>query len=73
MTDRLHALPPFERSLLVSITPKGRALMQPIAPEVEAAYAQMDTELGEQGLAILLDQLDTLIASLDNSAEGSRA
>ena len=52
------------RRVLVSVTPKGRRLIQEVAPQVEAAYAQMDDHLGEHGLGTLIDQLDTLITSL---------
>jgi len=53
------------RRLLVSLTPKGRAIAGRVAPAAEAAYRRLESELGKEFVDRLYCVLDELIASLD--------
>lgn len=53
-----------QRRVVVSITPKGRAVFHSVAPESEEIYAAMEREIGPRKLRDLYKLLDELIESL---------
>jgi homoprotocatechuate degradation regulator HpaR len=53
-----------QRRVVVSITPKGRAVFRTVAPESEEIYAAMEREIGAQKLRDLYKLLDEVIESL---------
>jgi homoprotocatechuate degradation regulator HpaR len=53
------------RRVKVSLTPKSRALATRVAPQVEAAYADIEARIGHQFTADFYRTLDDLIAALD--------
>ena len=53
-----------QRRVVVSITPKGRAVFRTAAPESEEIYAAMEREIGAGRLRDLYKLLDELIDSL---------
>ncbi|HMO46624.1 MAG TPA: homoprotocatechuate degradation operon regulator HpaR [Rubrivivax sp.] len=57
-----------QRRVLVSITPKSRALARRIAPLAEAEYAQIEALLGAPLLAQVYDTLDRLLVRLGEPA-----
>lgn len=54
------------RRSLVSITPKGRRLIAEIAPESEARYDFIESQVGRDKLTQLYDLLDHLVSALDH-------
>lgn len=63
-----------QRRVVVSITPRGRALFRSVAPESEAIYAAMEREIGAKKLRELYRLLDELIERLpERGGEGSRS
>ncbi len=54
-----------QRRLLVSLTPKSRGLAARMAPQVEAAYAELEGLLGAQLLQRLYAVLDELVETLE--------
>lgn len=48
------------RRVLLSITAKGRALIEAVAPDTTRIYAELDAEFGEKRMAALLTLLDEL-------------
>ncbi len=50
-----------QRRTLLSITPRGRALVNELSPRIAAVYSDLNERLGEPGLAALLGELDALI------------
>lgn len=52
------------RRVRVSLTAKSRGLAARMAPGIEAAYAQIEQELGARAFERLLAQLDALMARL---------
>ena len=53
-----------QRRVVVSITPKGRAVFRTAAPESEEIYAAMEREIGPEKLRDLYRLLDEVIESL---------
>ena len=53
-----------QRRLKVSLTPKSRALAARMAPQVEAAYAEIETRIGPEFTQRFYRVLDELIAVL---------
>jgi homoprotocatechuate degradation regulator HpaR len=53
-----------QRRVVVSITPRGRALFRSVAPESEQIYAAMEREIGAGRLRALYRLLDRVIATL---------
>ncbi|MCC6947176.1 MAG: homoprotocatechuate degradation operon regulator HpaR [Bradyrhizobiaceae bacterium] len=53
-----------QRRVVVSITPRGRALFRTVAPESEEIYAAMERDIGAQKLRDLYRLLDELIETL---------
>lgn len=52
-----------QRRLMIAITRQGAALVQRMAPLVEAQYAQLEQALGKDQVAALYETLDRLLAS----------
>ncbi len=53
-----------QRRVVVSITPKGRAVFRSVAPESEEIYAAMEREIGAAKLRELYRLLDEIIETL---------
>lgn len=53
-----------QRRVQVSLTPRSRALAARIAPEVEAAYATMEAQIGSAALQDFYATLDRMIDAL---------
>lgn len=62
-----------QRRLKVSLTPRSRGLVQRMAPEVEAAYAQLEKDLGAGGVDELYALLDSFVGRLDERADSAAA
>ena len=62
-----------QRRVLVSITPKSRALAKKMAPHIEARYAELEDWLGRELMDDTYATLDRLLARLENvkSADAS--
>ena len=58
-----------QRRMLVSLTAKSRALASRMAPQVEAAYAELEGVLGAPLLQRLYAVLDELAATLEPAAD----
>lgn len=58
-----------QRRILVSLTPKCRALATIVQPQVDAIYAELQAELGMEFKFELYAVLDKLIARLDKGNE----
>lgn len=56
-----------QRRLLVSLTPKGRALVARMAPQVDAAYRELEARIGPEFTQRFYRTLDDLIAALDGA------
>lgn len=54
-----------QRRVLVSITPKSRALARRIVPRIEAQYRELEQRIGADLLAQLYRTLDQLLQRLD--------
>jgi homoprotocatechuate degradation regulator HpaR len=59
-----------QRRVLVSLTPRSRALAARMAPQIDVIYADIERELGPKATERLYGALDELIATL---ASGSQA
>lgn len=59
-------LPHDARRVRVQLTPRSRRLAQAMAPQIEAAYAALEAELGTARIQALYDELDALIALLED-------
>ena len=57
-----------QRRLLVSLTPKSRALVARMAPQVEAIYAEIEAHIGVEFTQRLFGALDRLVGALGGSA-----
>ena len=57
-----------QRRVLVSITPKARALARRIAPLVDAQYGELEQRIGAELLAEVYATLDRLLRRLDDDA-----
>ncbi|MBE2242923.1 MAG: homoprotocatechuate degradation operon regulator HpaR [Burkholderiaceae bacterium] len=57
-----------QRRLEVSLTPKSRALAAAMAPQVEAAYAELEAAVGPELVAQVYRLLDRLVGALDAEA-----
>ncbi len=53
------------RRASLSLTPKGMALIQAIAPESAAVSAEIEARVGPDRVRAILDELDNLIRDLD--------
>jgi homoprotocatechuate degradation regulator HpaR len=53
-----------QRRLLVSLTPRSRALSARIAPQIESTYREIESLIGVQFAAAFYTSLDELIAAL---------
>ncbi|MGE0331765.1 MAG: homoprotocatechuate degradation operon regulator HpaR [Ramlibacter sp.] len=63
-----------QRRLLVSITPKSRALVSRLAPKIDAVYAQINEVLGREFNQRFYDALDRLVVVLaDGENEPAKA
>ncbi len=63
-----------QRRVLVSLTAKSRTLAARMAPQVEAAYAELEAQVGAPLLQRLYAVLDELVETLEPAAdEGSGA
>jgi homoprotocatechuate degradation regulator HpaR len=60
-----------QRRLLVSLTPKSRALAAKMSPQIEATYKELEARLGERFTKDLYATLDSLIEVLGTPAEDS--
>ncbi|MDB5998966.1 MAG: homoprotocatechuate degradation operon regulator HpaR, partial [Rhizobacter sp.] len=56
--------------LLVSLTPKSRALCKAMAPEIDAMYQQLEARIGTEFTERFYATLDELIETLAPQAEG---
>ena len=56
--------PADQRRVVVSVTPRGRALFRSVAPESEEIYAAVEREFGAKRLGELYQLLDRLIETL---------
>jgi homoprotocatechuate degradation regulator HpaR len=59
-----------QRRLLVSLTPKSRALCKAMAPEIDAMYQQLEARIGTEFTERFYATLDELIETLAPQAEG---
>ena len=59
-----------QRRVLVSITPKSRALARRIVPLIEAQYRELERRIGADLLAQVYATLDQLLQRLDAPADG---
>lgn len=53
-----------QRRSLLSITPKGRSLVDDLAPRIAAIYEDIDRRLGELGLESVVELLGTMVDGL---------
>lgn len=58
-----------QRRVRVALTPKSRALVARITPQVETVYAQIEAELGPAFSSNVFRTLDRIIAVLGTGAE----
>lgn len=58
-----------QRRLLVSLTAKSRTLAARMAPQVEAAYAELEAQVGAPLMQRLYAVLDELVETLEPAAE----
>jgi homoprotocatechuate degradation regulator HpaR len=58
-----------QRRMLVSLTPKSRTLATRMAPQVEAAYAELEALVGAPLLQRLYAVLDELVATLEPATD----
>jgi homoprotocatechuate degradation regulator HpaR len=58
-----------QRRLLVSLTPKSRALAAKMSPQIEATYIELEAKLGERFTRDLYATLDSLIEVLGTPGE----
>ena len=61
-----------KRLRLVSITPKGRAVVERMARHSEKEYAQIQEAVGAKAYAALMDDLETAITKLNSLNQGAR-
>jgi homoprotocatechuate degradation regulator HpaR len=54
-----------QRRLLVSLTPRSRALSASMAPQIESTYREIESLIGVQFAAAFYASLDALIAALE--------
>lgn len=54
-----------QRRVEVSLTPKSRALAATMAPQVEAAYAELEASVGPNLVRQLYRQIDRLLVALE--------
>lgn len=62
---RRERMPSDQRRVMVSVTPKSRALARRIAPLAEAEYARIEQAVGAERLAQVYAVLDDLVERLD--------
>jgi homoprotocatechuate degradation regulator HpaR len=62
---RRERMPSDQRRVMVSVTPKSRALARRIAPLAEAEYARIELAVGAERLAQVYAVLDDLVERLD--------
>jgi len=62
-----------QRRVLVSVTPKSRALARRMAPLIEAKYAELEARLGPQLMAETYDVLDRVLARLGAASQDTGA
>jgi homoprotocatechuate degradation regulator HpaR len=60
-----------QRRLHVSLTPRSRVLAARMAPQVEAAYEELEARIGAAFMQQLYAMLDALVAGLEPQPEGS--
>ena len=53
-----------QRRVMVALTPKSRALVARVAPQVEATYSALESELGAERVERLYRTIDELLATL---------
>jgi homoprotocatechuate degradation regulator HpaR len=58
-----------QRRVRVSVTPRSRALAARMAPQIEAAYRQLDARLGPGFVERLYETLDQVVATLGGDDE----
>lgn len=59
-----------QRRMLVSLTAKSRTLAARMAPQVEAAYAELEAQVGAPLLQRLYAVLDELVETLEPASDG---
>jgi homoprotocatechuate degradation regulator HpaR len=59
-----------QRRVLVTLTPKSRALAQQMAPRIEATYRALEAQLGSELMERSYATLDELLARLGDAAPG---
>ncbi|WP_038133623.1 homoprotocatechuate degradation operon regulator HpaR [Thioclava indica] len=59
--------PKDRRRTRVALTAQGDAFLRAASPQSAAIYAQLETEVGAQRIARLLDELNGFMAALDQS------
>lgn len=57
-------MPQDQRRVLVSLTPKGKGLVERLMPLSRQTYQELEEELGREFVATLYTQLDRLLATL---------
>jgi len=58
-----------QRRLLVTATPKSRSLASKIAPKIDAAYMQLESEIDSDLLDRLFESLTALVEKLETEHE----
>lgn len=58
------------RRALISLTDPGDALIREIAPESAAIYADIEKRFGRERIDTLLDEIEQLVAAVDNQDAG---
>ncbi len=61
-----------QRRIEVSLTAKSRALAAAMAPQVEAAYAELEAAVGPELVAEVYRLLDRLVGALDAGPDGGQ-
>lgn len=54
-----------QRRVMVSVSDKGKALAQELAPRIEQTYAQLEAQIGEEFAKNLYNMLDELMDKLN--------
>lgn len=62
-----------QRRVMVSLTPKSRALAAKMSPQIEASYGEIEARLGSEFTADLYRMLDQMIATLGPAEPGDEA
>jgi len=71
LIDR-EVAPHDQRRAVISLTSAGNALVESVAPESEARYAEIEKRFGTQRLRSLIDELHELSAELSPTTEDAQ-